>query len=263
MAQIKKFPKSNLLVGSHYEFHAATVEMIKKATTTALHIIGKLAEYENAVVLQQKIINRNQQLAKTEDLAELDRKRDMQLGRLFTAIDMYARSLDYNESRKGKELRRVVKPYRGLATNERNKETAEIEGLLRDLAKPGDTAIAVAALQLEPVIQRVKDANDQFIALMNVRIMLEAEAHDDQLNGITTESQRKVIDAIYDKIVLTVNAFAIAEPTPVINTFVAEQNALVDEYRRVIAHLRPGGTGNETINKKPDAPDGPDGESEK
>ena len=250
MKQIKSISLSHLLVASHYEFHQSVVRLITTATPAVLHIDTQFPPYKEAVVLELEIINRNQYLANTQKLEELDTLRDALLSRLFTQIDMAARSPIATEREAGEKLRIGVSPYRGIAKNEYTKETAQMRGLLRDLGQDEYTE-AIDTLTLGPVVQQLRQTNNQFSAAMEERVATEATRTQNQLD-ITTPQQRKVVDELYKNLILIVNSFAVAMPAAEIDNFIDLMNALTDQYKRVIASQRPGGSGNEKGGGKKD-----------
>ena len=243
MKQIKSISLTHLLVASHYEFHQSVVRLIVAATPEVLHIETQYPAYLAAVNLELQIINRNQYLTGTQKLEELDAQRDALLSRLYTQIDMAARSPIAEEKAAGEALRIIVSPYRGIARNEYTKETAQLRGLMRDLGT--DAAAAhIDTLLAGPVVQKLRQANNQFAAAMEERVATEATRAQNQVD-VTTGQQRKVVDELYKNLVLIVNSFAVAMPAAAIDEFIDLVNALLDQYKRVIASQRPGGSGNE------------------
>lgn len=243
MSQIKSISLTRLLVASHNEFHLSAYKLMNAATAKVLHIETELPLYKAAIDLEMQIINYNQYLSNTQLLRELDAERSSLLSRLYTQIDMAARSPIDAEKTAGAALKIIISPYRGIANNEYTKETAQIRGLLRDLATQ-EALEYLGALSANTVVSMLRQANNSFAAAMEERITVEAARPQRQIN-ISRYQHQKVVNRLYREIIYIINSFAIAIPTDEIDTFIDLMNALIDQYKRVIASQRPGGTGNE------------------
>lgn len=244
--QIETFSMSRLLVGAHYDFHNSVYNYIRTATAEALHVEAQATEYSELLNQQLVLINQNKKIAFTEELAELDRERDLWLGQLNTAVDSAAISPDATKAAAGKKLKNVLSPYRGIAGNEYTKQTSQVKGLLRDLGTDSMTD-AIDALNLGATIQKLRQANNAFSAKYDERVTTEATR---TRSDVTTDENRKAIDAVYQSIVQVVNAFAIAATTTAIDTFVDTVNARIDLAKGVVTRQRAGGTGNEKQTQK-------------
>ena len=241
MKKIKTINLSALLVASHYEYHRAVYGLITTATPAALHIEQLAPKYLTGLETELDIINRNRNLTNTGLLSDIDVERDAYLSRLFGQIDVCARSPIAAEKAAGAELRRIVAPYRGISANEYTKQTGQIRGLLRDLAT--DEAVGlVDTINAGAIIQQLRQSNNRFSAAMEQRITTEATRTNTDIN---TNQQRVVVDDLYREIITIAGAFAVATPTTATDAFVDGLNALIDQYKRVIAGQRPGGSGNE------------------
>lgn len=244
--QIKSFAMSHLLVGAHYDFHASIYNYIRTATPEALHVETQATEYLNLLNQQLTLINQNRKIPFTEELATLDRDRDLWLGQLTTTVDTAAISPDATTSAAGKRLKNVLSPYRGIAGNEYTKQTSQVRGLLRDLGVD-EMADDINALSLGPIIQKLRQANNAFAAKYDERVTTEATR---TRSTVTTDENRKAIDAVYNSIVQVVNAFAIAATTTAIDTFISQANARIDLAKGVVTRQRSGGSGNEKRTEK-------------
>lgn len=239
--QIQTFSVSNLLVGSHYDFHYDVYSYIVASTPEALHVETQTPVYQDKLATQLELINRNRRVAKTQELAELDHERDRWLGQITAAIDTAALSPDATVAATGKQLQNILSPYRGISGNEYTKETSQIRGLIRDLGT--DAAVdLIDALSLGQTVQKLRQANNAFNAKYDERVTSEATR---SRSEVTTDENRKAIDATYNSIVQIVNAFAIAATTAVIDAFIDKVNARIDLAKGVVSRQRAGGSGNE------------------
>lgn len=239
--QILTFNITKLLVGAHYDFHNDVYSYITAATPEALHIEELTTGYQALIQKQLEIINRNRNVANTDELAELDKERDRWLGQLTRTVDTAAASPDATLSAAGKKLQRLLSPYRGIAGNEYTKQTSQLKGLLRDLG--ADEAVELTdALTLGATVQKLRKSNNDFEAKYNERITTEATR---TRSDVGTIDNRRAMDEAYRNITQIVNAYAITGATEAINAFIDKLNARIEQGKRIITRQAPGGSGNE------------------
>ena len=244
MKQIQKFSTSPLLVAACAEFHNEMLTLIVAVALDVLRIEDLFPEYELQVSKLNLTVNKSQKLANTRSIIEYDHIRDRLIGRFFKQVKDLKNSPLAGEKQLGEILWDAISQYEGMAKNERNKETNEIRGMLRDL-DVHELNEAVLNANLGTLRDQIRDNNDEFSNLMSGRN--EAETQKDKLYA--TELRKEAAN-LYDQIVLRVNAVAILNTIEEVDAFIDRVNTLIEAYRRVISHMRPGGTGNEKINKK-------------
>lgn len=240
--KINSFGISNLLVASHYEFHRTTDSSITAATPAALLVDDLAPQYKAEVKTLFALVNRATGSALSKQIAELDKERDGLLSELFSIVDAAAASRLETRNKPGAELKRIIAPYRGIAANEYTKETGQIRGLIRDLS-PDPVFDLCETLAITPLVDNLTLANNKLAELMDDRSN-EAGTRA-AVNHVNTDEQRKLVDTIYRQIVEKVNAVAILQPTPAVETFIDKQNGTIIQYKNVLAHQRAGGTGTE------------------
>ncbi|WP_280772639.1 DUF6261 family protein [Parabacteroides sp. PH5-39] len=253
MKTIQTFSVTHLLLASHYEFHRTTERLMAQAGEATLHIENLLTPYRAAIEQEFKIINQNKRLTNTQLLKELDKKRGELLSRLIRLIEAAKYSSLETEREAYTVLIDIIAPYRYVSRNEYTKETAQLRGLIRDMG----TAAAVRnldILKIAPAVQQLREANSEFASAMTDRVNTEAVRPQNQID-ISTTDQRKIIDDMYREIIERINAYSIAVPSEDIDDFIKVMNAQIDQYKRVISHLRPGGSGNEEVNPEEDTPE--------
>ena len=244
MKQIEKFNTSPLLVGACAEFHNEMLTLILAFSLGVLKIEDLVPAYELEVSKLNQTVNRSQKLANTRLIIEHDRIRDRLITRFFRMVKDLKKSPIAEEKRFGEILWDAISQYEGMAKNEMNKETNEVRGMLRDLEVHDLNEIVLNA-NLGPLRDQIQYNNDAVSNLMSGRNEAETEK-----GKINTLEQRKVVTDLYNQIVLRVNAVAALEEIDEVNAFIDRVNTLIEAYRRVISHMRPGGTGNEKVNKK-------------
>lgn len=232
MKQISTLSLNNLLVTTHYEYHQNVLDLIRETTPDALHIGAYVGHYEAAVAREMEIINRNRHLAKNRLLKELDTERDALLSCLYTQVDMATRSPILAEKQAGQALYIIISPYRDIPRRDYTKQTAGIDGLLRDL-NTGGAVNHLDTLGASIVVQKLRQANNTFSNAMDVRIPTESARINTTL---TTEQQRRIVDTKYKNLRIIINSFAVAAPATTFDTFIDKMNALIEQYKRVIIH---------------------------
>lgn len=233
---------SRLLVAAHYEFHRSTSMLIAEATPAALMLTELATKHQIELNILFKLVNRAQGSAITQKIIDADNERDGLLGELFVIVDRAAQSKVATRREPALLLKRAIAPYRGIAANEYAKETAQIRGMLRDIATD-EMVSAQDAVGIAILVQELKKANNKLAEYLKERNEETATRADDL--SVNTEQQRKVIDAVYHDIVDRVNAVANLQPTDEVLKYIGLQNALIDQYKNIITHMRAGGTGTE------------------
>lgn len=244
--QIEQFHISRLTQGAHYSFHFDVYQYIMTATPAILHVETQTPLYKELIDKQRAIINLATNTPMTDELKAADYERDRWLGQFFVGIDAAAISLDPTIAAAGQLVKKAIAPYRGIAGNEYTKQTAQIDGMTRDLG-PDKYTDALDTLNLAATLQKVRQANTKFKLAYTQRITEESEEPRPEANN---RENRKEMDTAYAEIVKIVNAFAIAAPAEAITTFVNMVNARIAETKLIISRQRAGGTGNEKLKEQ-------------
>ena len=244
MVQIKTFPLTRLLDGAIAEFHNAFIPIVLAYDLNKLSIHSIFPKYEVSVEKLNKAISKSPRLANTQKIAKADAYRDRVIKRFFKLVKDMRKSPIPEENAAGTTLWNAVSPYDGVAGYELNKETALVKDMLYELQKPKATE-AIRALNLYNTVTQIGQYNNEVEALMAERVETESG-----IEKINTLEQRKEANALYTEVVQYINATAILNFDADIDELVERTNALIEEYRRVISRMQPGGTGNEKGGKK-------------
>ena len=132
-----------------------------------------------------------------------------------------------------------TKDYRGIQRLPQQQETAQIRGLLFDLAKE-ENQTHVTTLHLVGLLEQMRETNEEFARLSEESLTERA--------ADTTEQTLIVRDRLavqYDDISTTIFAFSVAEKNADALTFVSNLNALVDETRTAYKRRSKGETESE------------------
>ena len=157
----------------------------------------------------------------------------------FTSLQTAMKSPIAVTAEAGNILWTRTKDYRGIQRLPQQQETAQIRGLLFDLAKE-ENQTHVTTLHLEGLLEQMRETNEEFARLSEESLTERA--------ADTTEQTLIVRDRLavqYDDISTTIFAFSVAEKNVDALTFVSNLNALVDETRTAYKRRSKGETESE------------------
>ena len=157
----------------------------------------------------------------------------------FTSLQTAMKSPIAATAEAGNILWTRTKDYRGIQCLPQQQETAQIRGLLFDLAKE-ENQTHVTTLHLEGLLEQMRETNEEFARLSEESLTERA--------ADTTEQTLIVRDRLavqYDDISTTIFAFSVAEKNADALTFVSNLNALVDETRTAYKRRSKGETESE------------------
>ena len=256
MKEIKSFKMTKLLGLASVEFHSFVTSILLIFEGVFDSFKDLIDEYAKSVDLQRQAGNKNMRLANTDALNEKDKVRDAFISRFFKSVKDFQRSPDTGEKKAANIIYNEISRFEGLTSYEKNKETGFVKNLLTSLQLP-DVWNAVNTLRLETLYEQIAKANADFEQEMNIRF--EGELQKDDLNA---RQQRKTTEDLYNKVVKYVNAHGLVNPSSDIDECIDRMNVLIDEYERTISHMRPGGSGNESLPKTDDDDEGTEGTEE-
>jgi len=199
---------------------------------------------------ESDVVNRPTAYAETEKMRQADHNRDMVVSLIFNLVDAYCTSTRFIKAKSAKSVQAALSPYRGIQSHEMNRQTTEVEGMIKTLC---DTSVqpSMEALGITDTIEELIDANNEFKSNAAQR---DAEALRRQpVKEADTKELRSATDELYRKIVEQTNAYAIIQSTADIVSFIDRMNVLVAKYKTVIANQ--GKKKGEEPNPKTDALD--------
>ena len=250
MKEVRIFHLTRLLGLASVEFHSLVVGILQTFAGVFDSFQHLIDEYAKSVDLQRQAGNKNMRLANTDAINEKDKVRDAYISRFFKSVKDFQRSPDAGEKKAANIIYNEISRFEGLTSYEKNKETGFIKNLLTSLQSDSIWG-SVNTLRLETLFEQIAEANADFEREMNIRF--EGEMQKDDLN---TSQQRKMTESLYLKVIKYVNAHGLVNPSGEIDECIDRINVLIDEYERTIAHMRPGGSGNESLPKTDDDDEG-------
>ena len=247
---IKSFGMSRMTVGSCSDFHVQMNALITKTTPEVLHITEKAPTYQAATNKLSSIVNRRRTLVVTGGLKEWDGVRDRSLGVVSGVSRASQRSNVKAKAEAAILLNALMDSYRNVGDHEYTKETAEVRGLLNECEKEEYKA-AIATLGLTEEVEYLREANAAFEEAYRDKAQELGERAEQ--SDIKTSEALAEANTIYEDIVLTVNAYAVVQPSDEIAAFIQQANGLITAYSNVAGSSTSGSSTTET----PDTGEGP------
>ena len=252
--QILTFGMARMSVGSCSDFHNKVLHFIEVATPAALHIEGMLPAYKASVATLASVVNREKAYVATETLIALDKDRDNGVGTINSVINAYKTSLVEQKRKWARLLAPQLAAYKGISRHEYTKQTAEVNGMLGVLDKPGNSE-AVEGLGIDDDREALRAAQEAFD-----KAYLEKTAEESEKGEVSDlESKDLMADANkkYEEIIRVVNAYAIVQTSEEIEAFVKSVNGLV----RTFAKVSGSDTSTDAPEPEPEIPETPDEET--
>ena len=244
MKKIRTFSLTALLESASVAFHSSLAAIIAPFATIVSTLGSLLPDYNASIETQQRAGSKDVRLANTRSIAEMDKTRDTYLRRFFKYVAELLRSPDATEKANAQIVNDAIARFRGLMDYEMNKQTVEVQNMTTAL-RANNVMQAVDDLALTDLVDKIADANTWFQGEMDARVMDESKK--EKLN---TVQQRKTTEGLYAQIIEKINAMANLMPTAETDECIDQINALIDQYARIITHMRAGGSGNEKLPKK-------------
>lgn len=222
--QITELATTHMTLGGHNKFNIDVNNAIIQATAAALRVENYATLYAQKIEEESRIVNRQTAMASTVDVSAADRQRDSAVGVIMNLTNAHTTSIIAEKADAAKKLRQLLAPYKGIGNHAYQKETAEINGMVAVLTT-GDGATYAATLGMDDEVDALMQANAAFE---------EAYARNQEeaatlaaLQSVDTKELRAQVDALYQQIVLTVNAVAVLQPTDEVTAFIQKVNGII------------------------------------
>ena len=260
MKQVAIFVRENMPNGSHYSFDQSTINRFKNdgKISQKAQLLPLFALYEQAFLVEEEKFKLSQKSEFTDTLNELDTARDDAYMGLKGIVEGYAKVPDAGMKAASKALSQLITDYRIDVRVQRDQESGLLSNFIADLQ--GKCAPHVQTLHLEEVVQVMKTANDNYIAVRENRT---EERMLKEKNAL--ENARKATDAAYRNFIAMVNALALVEGDADYADFIDYMNTLISEYKAEVLNQKPSSTtpsqpetGGDTPTDTPADPETPD-----
>ena len=260
MKQVSIFARENMPNGSHYSFDQSVINRFKNdgKISQKAQLLPLFALYEQAFLVEEEKFKLSQKSEFTDTLNELDTARDDAYMGLKGIVEGYAKVPDAGMKAASKALGQLITDYRIDVRVQRDQESGLLSNFIADLE--GKCAAHVQTLHLEEVVQVMKTANDNYIAVRENRT---EERMLKEKNAL--ENARKATDAAYRNFIAMVNALALVEGDADYADFIDYMNTLISEYKAEVLNQKPSSTtpsqpetGGDTPTDTPADPETPD-----
>lgn len=236
VTQIESFSITKPTLAAHSQFHDQVDQEIAKYDVTVLHLEELAPLYTTAVTAERTAVNRPTAFSETPQMVDADHKRDLAISMVFSIVNLYSKSTQENEIAAAQRMHAIVAPYHGIQAHEYYRETTEINGLLTALstALPAD----ITLFNLNSAIEQITTHNNTFKQLILER---SGDMQTRTPVRITDSLElRRNCDNFYHQIIQRVNAFAIASPSPELETFAVAINVIILQLQHIIANQGKG-----------------------
>ena len=182
----------------------------------------RTAAYEKLAALTD-LVNESKGSLTTETLDVEDKTRENGVSYLFDTVKQNLRSPFAPQMEAAKQLNFALKGYYDFARKPNQQQTALIDGMGTDLAKPGMDAY-LEALHLTETMGVIVEANNRYKALLNQRTY-EAPA----VKTAKIKELRLEMDDLYDEMTTYAFAMSVLHPNDTNTAFITDLNKLITE----------------------------------
>jgi hypothetical protein len=166
----------------------------------------------------------------TEQLGELDAKRDQSIVCLRKLADAYATHLDENLQAAGKSLLHRIDRYGSRIYNMNYQaETSTLDNLGNDLTSDADLQQAVTAINADGLVQEMISLNNSFNSLYLNRV-----TQDTADQSISSGEAVKTAVADYRTLTEHMEAYSVISPSDANAKLLAELNTLIGQYNTMV-----------------------------
>lgn len=183
----------------------------------------QLSTFDTDNALLVDLVNQSRISDETAQMLDLDSQRDDLVVYITSTATQMAKSPIDAQRAAAETVRNILKPYIGIYKSANQQETAQIDGMLADLAKSGIPEL-IQTLSLTEVVAALREANMEYATLTTRRTNNKAASIKENSAAV-----RLRMDALYDDMTTMAFVQSVAAPTAETATFVNNLNALIDE----------------------------------
>lgn len=203
---------------------AGTKEEVPETSVLGFEVADFLVFEEDRSTLTD-IVSRSRISLQTEDMGSYDKERDNWVVFLFSVLRTEKESPIATRRQAANTLYKLLYPYAHCYRLPNQQETAQIDGLLMDIKKE-ENASLVKLLGLDEVVTGLEETNGMYAELTQQRTHNQAVSQLEE-----TKVVRNRMGEYYDYMLSVTFANSICYPSEVIDTFIKDLNALIDETR--------------------------------
>jgi hypothetical protein len=224
MKQITSVYLSRFQLEYHYEFLVVFKDLLLNSPSV-LAIVGTdrdslLVQIEK----EMKLIDAMRKSDLTQPVAEADQRVDRDITGMNSVIDAGLHHFDANIVEAAKSLRNRFKNFGDITRKSYEMQVADVNILLEDL-RSSHYSEKVLLLGLTPWVTELTDAEAAFEDLLSRRNTEYTGKPAEHFRVVRRESE-----ALYHRMILRINAAAVMNPEPAVDTFIGELNARIEYF---------------------------------
>ena len=227
MKTIIKFKSPGFGKFNNYEYTNFMDRFCTLTTQTGAEVLHyEQADMDRLLMLKslmQDLVAHTTSAEETEDMKELDKKRDS-LGRYIIDTVRAGQNVPLeSKAAAAKSLYRVLKPYEGFYNLPNMQETTAIKGLLLDISTEKYVE-CITALGLADYVDELERVNTEYAALTDQRsIAKETNMKAD------SATLRKEMDPLYEYITTVVFAYNVINPAEELAQYIRRVNVFIND----------------------------------
>lgn len=233
--EIKSVSLTASTVGAITAFYQSVSTHISEATAEALHVKTQADELEKLVDDLIEVQNKQRALVSTISTQEADAVRDKIIRYLYSQVRAQMKSPVAKTSSAAKRIDLVLRSYPNLPELELERQTTQVDGLVRDLSATACTP-DVTTLSLAETIEQLADANADYVIASQNRAA-ETQAAAAIADGKNSNILRQQAAEVYRDIAKRVNAYSLTAETadPKMDKFIDQVNGEILILEKVMA----------------------------
>lgn len=223
-----KLHLQNLQNEEHFQFNTEFKDLVTDVGAANIDIESQFALYLPLLVNEDEALQVIRKSAITGSLATIDSERDSLFGGLAAAVKSSLKHYSETNRSAAARLQVVFDQFGNIARESYDKETADIDKLVKTLQ--GTYSTDVATLGLTDWIIQIDAKNGMFDSLMKNRYSADAAKTEYRVKQARVE-----VDAAYRAITDRLDALMLVNGAEIYLAFVNELNSRIDRYKLIIS----------------------------
>lgn len=253
MKEITSIPLSVMPNGAHFDYVSDILSEAEACPAVVAKAKTQLDAFRQAVAAEDEVLKVMRKSGITGSIAQADAERDSLYNGMKTSVRAFLTMPIPEMQEAAKALTQLFKEYNINTSAQLNTETGMLINIIADLQ--GKYAAHVAALNLTPVVEKLKEANDRVRQYTKERTKERTT-----VNVGATKAARLATDEAYYMLVKMVNALALVYGEADYAGFIDYVNVQITQYKREV--LKQTATKPATDGTTPDNPGEEPGGSE-
>ncbi|MDR0872710.1 MAG: DUF6261 family protein [Prevotellaceae bacterium] len=224
-----RFHYEHLRNETHAEYHAEFTATVERYGIINLPIGTLYSGYKAKYAVEISLLDQMQKSIYTDQITAQDEKRDNVFRAFHLFVQAYALHFEQSKREYGERLALVLKNYGNIAKKTLDAETAAIDDLLRELAKP-PFSDCIANLKLEEWITQLGYENEQFKNLMANRYEESGNRPNENMRSARAET-----DTAFRALLNALDVFINIEQGNAYQVIADNVNPIAERYKNILA----------------------------